>query len=121
MNFDNKEIFNYVFCLINSSFAYWHWRLFDGGITYPSGLLMKLPTIYHLLTDDDHLFFEEVTREMIYHAEEYLITKNNIGIQENIKYPKIYRDKINQRFLKILNTDIPVSTFDLIHSNIALR
>ncbi len=46
---------------------------------------------------------QELTEEMISRASEFTIRKKNVGIQENRKYPREYRDKINQRFLKILN------------------
>lgn len=42
LHFSDKDIFNYVFCLISSSFVYWHWRLYDGGINYPRNLLKLL-------------------------------------------------------------------------------
>ena len=37
-----NDVFNYLFCMINSSFAYWYWRLFDGGITYSRSLLINM-------------------------------------------------------------------------------
>ena len=54
-------------------------------------------------------------------ANEFIIKKKNVGIQENIKYPRQYRDRINQRFLNILNLKVDNSTMDLIHSNMALK
>ncbi len=119
--FDDKDIFNYVFCLINSSFTYWHWRLFDGGINYPVSLLMKMPVIWHLLSNADKEFFATITDEMIKKAGDFIITKNNVGIQENIKYPRFYRDKINQRIVNILGIEVKNEYFDLIHSNMAME
>ena len=121
LHFDDEKKFDFTYCLINSSFAYWHWRLYDGGITYPVSLLLKMPVVYDSLTDDDHEFFKETTQEMSRKAKDFVITKNNVGVQENIKYPREYRDKINQRFFKILNLQVDNSTMDLIHSNMALR
>lgn len=121
LHFNDEKKFNYVFCLINSSFAYWHWRLFDGGITYPLSLLLKMPVIYHSLSEEDHAYFMETVKEMSDKANEYIIKKKNVGIQENIKYPRQYRDRINQRFLSILNLKVDNSTMDLIHSNMALK
>ena len=121
LQFDDENKFNYAYCLINSSFAYWHWRLFDGGITYPVSLLLKMPIFYNLLTEEDFAFFRKTTKEMIDKANDFIIKKNNIGIQENIKYPRKYRDKINQRFLKILNLEFSNEVLDLIHSNMALK
>lgn len=121
LHFDDEKKFDFAYCLINSSFAYWHWRLYDGGITYPIGLLLKMPVVYNALTEDDHAFFREMTREMSNRANEFVVKKNNVGIQENIKYPREYRDKINQRFFKILDMEVNNSTMDLIHSNMALK
>ncbi len=121
LHFDDEKKFNYVYCLINSSFAYWHWRLFDGGITYPIGLLLSMPIFYHSLSEEDHVFFNEIVKEMSSRASEFIIRKNNVGIQENIKYPRQYRDRINQRLLTILNLKVDNSTLDLIHSNMALK
>lgn len=121
LHFDDEKKFNYVYCLINSSFAYWHWRLFDGGITYPIGLLLSMPIFYHSLSEDDHVFFNEIVKEMSSRASEFIIRKNNVGIQENIKYPRQYRDRINQRLLTILNLKVDNSTLDLVHSNMALK
>lgn len=121
LHFDDEKKFNYVYCLINSSFAYWHWRLFDGGITYPISLLLKMPVIYNALSEEDHAFFKEVVKEMSEKANDYIVKKKNVGIQENIKYPRQYRDRINQRFLDILNLKVDNSTMDLIHSNMALK
>ena len=84
LHVDNEQIFNYLFCLINSSFAYWFWRLYDGGITYPNRLLMQLPVFLHRLTSNDNEFFKNIANEMINNANNFKITKNNVGIQENI-------------------------------------
>lgn len=121
LHFDDEKKFDFAYCLINSSFAYWHWRLYDGGITYPVSLLLKMPIIYNSLSEDDHKFFKETMQEMSSKAKDFVIKKNNVGVQENIKYPREYRDRINQRFLKILNIKIDNSTIDLIHSNMALK
>lgn len=121
LHFDDERKFNYAYCLINSSFVYWHWRLFDGGITYPVSLLLKMPVIYNALSEEDHRFFKEIVQEMSSKANEFIVKKNNVGIQENIKYPRQYRDRINQRLLKILDIKVDNSTIDLIHSNMALK
>ena len=121
LHFDDEKKVNFAYCLINSSFAYWHWRLYDGGITYPVSLLLKMPIFYNYLSENDHKFFKDIVDEMSRKAKEYIIRKNNVGIQENIKYPRQYRDIINQRFLKILNLKVENSTIDLIHSNMALK
>lgn len=119
--FDDRDVFNFVFCIVNSSFAYWYWRLYDGGITYPKGLLLNLPLFYDILSDKDKKFFADISKEMIRNSDKYIVTKNNVGIQENIKYPSVYRDKINQRLLDILKTGRSSSAFDCVHSNRAFE
>lgn len=121
LNISDKDVFYYVYCLINSSFAYWYWRLFDGGITYPRGLLLNMPVFYDKLTEEDKCFFRNVANEMIENASKYVVTKNNVGVQENIKYPREFRDKINKRFLNILGLNIDEKIFDIVHSNMALE
>lgn len=121
ININDKDVFNYIYCLINSSFAYWYWRLFDGGITYPRGLLLNIPVFYDKLTEEDKCFFRSVANEMIKNASKYVVTKNNVGVQENIKYPREFRDKINKRFLNILGLEMDEKIFDIVHSNMALE
>ncbi len=121
LHFDDEDVYWYVYCMINSSFAYWHWRLYDGGITYPSGLLLKLPLFFDSLEQEDKWFFRDIANEMINSAGGFIVKKNNLGTQENIKYPKEYRDRINRRLLDILKLNIDANLFDIIHSNMALE
>lgn len=121
LTFDDIHVFNYVFCMLNSSFAYWYWRNYDGGITYSKRLLLKMPLFYDRLTDTDVAFFDKIATIMIQNANQFVITKNNIGVQENIKYPREYRDKINHKILEILGCNISEREFDVIHSNMALE
>lgn len=78
-----------------------------------------MPVFFDLLTENDKEFFNNITNEMINNASNFIITKNNIGIQENIKYPKEYRDKINRKLLDILGLNIDEKIFDLVHSNMS--
>ena len=121
LKFNDENVFNFVFCLINSSFTYWYWRLFDGGITYPKGLLLSMPIFFELLKEKDKKFFNDMAIEMINNASKFKVTKNNVGVQENIKYPREFRDKINRKLLDILGLDIDEKIFDLLHSNMALE
>ena len=121
LDFSDEDIYWYMFCMINSSFAYWHWRLFDGGITYPRGLLLAMPLFFGLLDADDRAFCREIAREMIQVRGRFVIHKANVGIQENVKYPREYRDRINRRFLRVLGLDQDERVFDVIHSNMAME
>ena len=123
MTFEVKDAdsFNYLYCFLNSSFAYWHWRLYDGGVTFSKGLLLEMPVFLELCDEDDKRFFAETAREMISIEKSCIVTKNNVGEQENIKFPRHWRDQINSRLLKILGLDIDAKIFDIVHSNMALR
>ena len=113
-----KDEFHFLYCFINSSFAYWWWRIYDGGITYPVSLLNKLPLPYNLLSDDDKKEFENIAEEMIKKEKHYISTKVNAGFaQENIKFPKEYRDLINNKILKLLGLKTSSEIFDIVHAN----
>ncbi len=120
--FKDEGAFNLAYCMINSSFCYWWWRMFDGGITYTKGLLMNMPIMNNLLTLEDEKFFADVVKEMVNSEKDFLVYKNNAGMmQENIKFPKEFRDKINQRLLNILDSKVKSSLFESIHSNSLFR
>lgn len=121
LTFSDEDAYWYVFCMINSSFAYWHWRLFDGGITYPRGLLLSMPLFFGLLSIEDKRFCREMSQKMIRERDKFVIRKENVGVQENVKYPREYRDAINERFLRVLGLDVGVCIFDVVHANMALE
>lgn len=115
---ENKEQFEFVYCLINSSFVYWWWRVFDGGITYPTSLFNSIPVPFNLLDSNDMAFFHSMYEEMSKKQDEFVITKMNAGVaQENIKFPEEYRAKINSRILKIIGRNENQSIFDEVHKN----
>ena len=114
----DKESYDFLYCLINSSFAYWYWRIFDGGITYPVGLLNDIPVFENLLSVDDKKFFFETRKKMSLLEKQYIVTKLNAGVeQENVKFPSLFRKEINARFLKILDCKESPDLFNLVHSN----
>ncbi len=114
----DEASYKFLYCLINSSFAYWWWRIFDGGITYPIGLLNKMPIFSDILTNDDKAFFSDIFNEMVNIEEACIITKLNAGAkQENIKFPSIYREKINKRLVKILSCNDNYKLLNLLHQN----
>ena len=119
LSFNDRDIFNYIYCFLNSSFAYWWWRIFDGGITYSLSLLYNLPTFYDLLSKDDKKFFANICNEMNNKEKTFIITKINAGKpQENIKFPIEYRNQINERLLKILGfNNLEKTAFETLHKN----
>lgn len=114
----SEDEFYFLYCFINSSFAYWWWRIYDGAITYPKGLLNKLPVPFNQLTDVDKHEFKKIAQDMISLEQEYISTKVNSGAaQENIKFPEKYRNKINNKILKIIGCNQTYKIFNKVHAN----
>ena len=118
MHLNNEDEYYFLYCMINSSFVYWWWRIFDGGITYPIALLNNLPLPINLLTQEDKDFFKSMAKKLICEENDYIITKMNAGVvQENIKFPEEYRESINSRILLVIGNGKDSSVFKKIHSN----
>ena len=49
LRFNDEETRDLAYCFLNSSFCYWHWRLYDGEITYQKGMLDNLPVFFKKL------------------------------------------------------------------------
>ena len=79
--------------MLNSSYVYLWWRMLDGGILVPKSLLLKVP-----LPLDDYINDNIISycKEMIKNENKYLVYKKNAGtMQESIKFPESYRNKLN--------------------------
>lgn len=114
----DKDRHSFLYCMINSSFAYWWWRIYDGGITYPINLFYSMPVPFNLLDDSDRKFFALTAKKMMAEEDRFIVTKMNAGgLQENIKFPEQYRNKINRKLLSVLGFDEDGSIFDDIHAN----
>ena len=74
-----------------------YWRLYDGAITYADGLLRSMPVFFNELTDRDKQEIHKIVFEMVNLEERYLVYKKNANVmQENIKFPIKYREKLNK-------------------------
>ena len=116
LNFKTKEDMYLSYCFLNSSFAYWHWRLFDGGVNFALGLLSDMPVFFDNLSSKEKENLIKIAKEMIEKENDYLVYKLNAGkAQENIKFPESYRKKIN----KILVKNLTEKEFNIekIHNN----
>lgn len=114
----DKEKYNYVYCMLNSTFAYWYWRLYDGGINCPLTIINSIPVFYNKLTKEQKDEINNIAEEMQKNESEYLTYKMNAGKkQENIKFPVEYRNRINKLFLEVLGINESVSIFDRVHSS----
>lgn len=114
----DKEKYNYVYCMLNSTFAYWYWRLYDGGINCPLTIINSIPVFYNKLTKEQKEEINNIAEEMQKNESKYLTYKMNAGKkQENIKFPVEYRNKINKIFLEVLGIDKSVNIFNRVHSS----
>ena len=121
INLKDNDATKIIYCFLNSSFAYWHWRLYDGGILYNKSLLESLPIIdIDKISEDNKKRLLSIADEMKSIEEKSLSYKKNAGkMQENIKFPTKYRVEINNIMLETLGFTCDSSVFDIIHSNTA--
>lgn len=113
-----KEKYNYVYCMLNSTFTYWYWRLYDGGINCPLTIINNIPIFYNKLNQEQKNSINKIAEEMQKNESKYLVYKMNAGkMQENIKFPIEYRNKINKIFLEVMGIKENTNIFDIVHSS----
>lgn len=118
INVKEKENYNYVYCMLNSTFAYWYWRLYDGGINCPLTIINSIPVFYDLFSEKQKETLNEIAEEMQQKEKNYLVYKMNAGKkQENIKFPVEYRDRINKLFFEVLGINEKTNILNKIHSS----
>lgn len=114
------DAFCIVYGWLNSSFCYYYHRMCNGGITYPITLLKNMPIIK--LTDMQIKELKVIVKEMISSENQYLSYKKNAGVlQENIKFPEEYRNRLNQIFCSAIGIESPINSFSTIHANCSLE
>lgn len=107
----NEEMFKLIYGLLSSSYVYMWWRFFDGGILFSKRWLLKTPVSKMVIGKANDL--SAIVDEMIAKEHKYLSYKKNAGKnQESIKFPVIYRNRINS----ILFNEYS-QYFDLLHRN----
>lgn len=80
-----------------------------------------MPLFFGALGESDRRFCREMAWRMIRERGKYVIRKANVGMQENVKYPRAFRDAINERFLHVLGLSQNARVFDVVHSNMAFE
>ena len=110
--------YNYVYCMMNSTFAYWYWRLYDGGINCPLTIINTIPVFLDLFNEKQIEKLNKIAKEMQDNEKEFLVYKVNAGKkQENIKFSKNYRDRINKLFFDVLGISENINVLNKIHSS----
>ena len=114
--FKTKEDRDMAYCLINSSFAYWYWRLYDGGFNYSLTLLKNTPVFFDKIKESDKKELLKLAQTLQSKEKDYLVYKKNASeIQESVKFPEIYRNEINTLFGNVLEAKTEV--LKVIHKN----
>lgn len=110
----DKKSFDKLYLILNSTFSYLWWRIYDGGITLTKQTLLSIP-VPNLSSKE----ISELVSMGINMEDDYVVNKLNAGKNnENIKFPDNYRKKINLTLLKELNhTDIEDKLFSLHYNN----
>lgn len=113
--FKDEDSRDYGYCLFNSSFAYWFWRVFDGSITYPEYLLRSIPIKYDKELIKEH---KEQIKNIQSKETTYITKKLNAKqIQENVKFPETIRNELNEIMFTNFELKEEVTLLDRIHKN----
>jgi len=107
-----------LYALFNSSFAYWYYRMCDGGIVYPTSLMYNIPLINIPIESELWIKLKAVVTQMNHKEAEYYVYKTNAGnVQQNIKFPDEFRRNLNSIFLEFLGFSDLLYLLETIHKN----
>ena len=94
--FATPEDRNLAYVVLNSSLAYWWWRVYEGGITVSKTILASVPVPADLATSaevDPTLVAELVTALELSEGENVVVKRNAGRPNENVKHPwRLLRD-----------------------------
>lgn len=112
----DKQSFDLLYVLINSTFSYLWWRINDGGITLTQSTLLKMPVP---ITTSKKL--ASLAKEGVGKESDYLVGKMNAGKNnENIKFPSSYRQKLNKHILaEMKQADLMGNLYSIHFNNLA--
>lgn len=100
LNFKSEADLNRAYLLLNSSFAYWWWRVRDGGMTLSLETIRSLPLLEFETSNDLVGALEESERAN-------RTFKMNAGAaQENVKHPLELVDKLNAIVVPRYRTEV---------------
>ena len=118
LRFKDSDSRDLAYCFLNSSFCYWHWRLYDGEITYQQGMLDEMPTFFNKLSSESRRLLVNIAKEMQSIEPSHISKKKNSGkMMENIKFPEKYRDEIDDILLRNIDVSDGHKVFDIIHAH----
>lgn len=109
----NEEDFNKLYMMINSTFSYLWWRIYDGGITLTKQTLLTMPVPNITAAEMKQLVQEGIDME-----NKCIVNKMNAGRNnENVKFPEEYRHKVNELVLSAMDFDGMEPKLFSVHSN----
>lgn len=109
----DKASFYMLYAMINSSFSYLWWRMYDGGITLKKSTLLDLPIPSISIST-----VKDVVEEGVKNENKFVVNKLNSGKNnENIKFPDSYRRHLNSIILNELGLSPMKDTLFSVHSN----
>ena len=116
--FNDLYDMEFAYCFLNSSFSYLYWRMYDGSVTFTEGLLKSMPVFSNLLTKEQKEELHIIISDMMSKEKDYLVYKKNANeMQENVKFPDEFRDKLNLFLVNVLEIDFNIRELDIVHSN----
>lgn len=109
----DEESFEKLYVMLNSTFSYLWWRIYDGGITLTNRTLLSMP-----IPDLETSQIKDLVTEGLSMENRYIINKMNAGRNnENIKFPEDYRKKVNQSILNTINATNVAEALYSVHFN----
>lgn len=113
--FKDYKSFIFAYALFNSSFAYWYWRLYDGGINFQKSLMKAIPVFNEKIDKETFSDLEKIVNRLISEESKNKTIKINAGKpQENIKIPDSEREKLNDILCRVLDIS---SDLSCLHKN----
>ena len=88
--FHSEKDRDYAYLLINSSFAYWWWRVRDGGMTLSLETILSIPLL-------DFKLDKDVIKELEQSEITNKVFKMNAGVKQyNVKHSQKLQVKLNK-------------------------
>lgn len=108
----DQESFDRLYVLLNSTISYLWWRICDGGITITKDTLLNIPV------PDIKANLDTIVQEGRDLETSCLKIKINAGKHnENIKFPDVYRKRLNTCMLETLNIMEAGNALYALHEN----
>lgn len=104
--FKSEDMKYYAYILLNSSFAYWYWRIYDGSISFTQSLLETMPVNFDTLDEDALYRIRNMGNSLARGEVSHMVFKKNASkIQQNVKFSDVQRDILNEMLCDLFGFD----------------